>query len=98
MGGRGGGSGGKGGAGIGRGLTFDAGGGKSTMIFKINAGKRAQYEKYKGIINHVSGTSLQPYASVNFLNGKAVGGRTMTTSYARTVVKALKNAGMKMSH
>ena len=66
-------------------------GNKSTMIVRAEEGK-----EYESIINRISSTELQPFYGINFLDGKIVGGRTMTRSSVDAVIAAAKKANLKI--
>jgi hypothetical protein len=66
-------------------------GNKSTLIIRAEEGK-----EYESIINRVSSTELQPFYGINFLDGKVVGGRTMSQSSVDAVIAAAKKANLKI--
>mgnify|MGYP001560340606 CR=1 FL=1 len=63
-------------------------GNKSQLI-----GTREELAEYEGIIRRVSSTELQPCAGVNFLDGKAIGGRTLTAKEAEKAIDLAGKAG-----
>lgn len=66
-------------------------GNKSTLIIRAEDGK-----EYESIINRISSTELQPFYGINFLDGKTVGGRTMSQSSVDAVIAAAKKANLKI--
>jgi hypothetical protein len=66
-------------------------GNKSTLIIRAEEGK-----EYESIINRVSSTELQPFYGINFLDGKVVGGRTMSQSSVDAVIAAAKKANLQI--
>jgi hypothetical protein len=58
--------------------------------------KREDGAEYDAIVKVQSSTVLQPYYGINFINGKAVGGSTMSQSQVETVVAAAKKANLKI--
>jgi hypothetical protein len=66
-------------------ITF---GNKSQLI-----GTREELAEYASIIRSISSTHLQPCAGVNFLDGKPVGGRTLTQMEADRALEIAKKAG-----
>ncbi|MFA5340562.1 MAG: hypothetical protein WC332_02180 [Clostridia bacterium] len=64
-------------------------GNKTSLIIKREEGK-----EYEIIINHISSTEAQPYFGVNFIDGKPVGGRTMTESQKQMMIAAAKKANL----
>jgi hypothetical protein len=56
--------------------------------------KREDGAEYEGIVNHISSTEAQPYYAINFLDGKPVGGRTMTEMQVNALIAAAKKANL----
>jgi hypothetical protein len=66
-------------------------GNKMSLIVKAEDGK-----EYESIINRISSTELQPYYGINFLDGKAVGGRTMSQTSVDVMIAAAKKANLQI--
>ncbi|MFH2076936.1 MAG: hypothetical protein ABIJ57_16620 [Pseudomonadota bacterium] len=66
-------------------------GNKSSLIVRVENGK-----EYDGIVNRISSTELQPYYGINFLDGKVVGGRTMSQSSVDAMVAAARKANLQI--
>jgi len=66
-------------------------GSKSTLIIRAEEGK-----EYESIVNRISSTELQPYYGINFVDGKIVGGRTMSQTSADVLIAAARKANMKI--
>lgn len=64
-------------------------GNKTSLIVKREDGK-----EYEAIVNHISSTEAQPYYGINFIDGKAVGGRSMTEGQKQMMVAAAKKANL----
>jgi hypothetical protein len=58
--------------------------------------KREEATEYTSIIKIQSSTSEQPFCGINFMDGKPVGGRTMTAMEVETMIAAAKKAGMQI--
>lgn len=56
-------------------------------------GQRNELAEFSAIIRSISSTHLQPCAGVNFLDGKAIGGRTLTQREADLAVEIARKAG-----
>lgn len=66
-------------------------GNKMSLIVKREEGK-----EFEAIVKHISSTSEQPFLGINFVNGKPVGGRTMTQGDVDALVAGAKKAGLKI--
>ena len=66
-------------------------GNKSTLIIK-----REEGSEYDSIVKIQSSTTPQPYYGINFVDGKAVGGSTLTQGQVDMVIDRAKAAGMKI--
>lgn len=64
-------------------------GNKSSLIIKREDGK-----EYESMIQHISSTEAQPYFGINFIDGKAVGGRTMSEGQKQMMIAAAKKANL----
>ena len=62
-------------------------GNRSSLIIKREDGK-----EYESIVKVQSSTSLQPYCGINFVDGKAVGGSTMSQGQVDALIAAAKKA------
>jgi len=58
--------------------------------------KREEAAEYESIIKVQSSTSAQPFCGINFMDGKPVGGRTMTAGEVENLIAAAKKAGMQI--
>ena len=52
--------------------------------------------EYDAIVKAQSSTELQPYYGINFLDGKIIGGRTMSQSDVDGLRRAAQKAGLKI--
>ena len=66
-------------------------GNKMSLIVKREDGK-----EYESIINAISSTELQPFYGINFIDGRAVGGRTMSQGEVDALIAAAKKANLKI--
>ena len=66
-------------------------GNKSTEIIERKAGI-----EMPEIVKVQSSTELQPFYGINFVDGKVVGGRTLTAVQVDQIVAAAKRAGLKI--
>jgi hypothetical protein len=66
-------------------------GSKSSLIIK-----REEGTQYESLIQHISSTEPQPYYGINFLESKAIGGRTMTEGQVALLIAAAKKAGSQI--
>ena len=64
-------------------------GNKSSLIIRREDGK-----EYESMIQHISSTEAQPYFGINFIDGKAVGGRTMSEGQKQMMIAAAKKANL----
>lgn len=58
--------------------------------------KREEATEYESIIKAQSSTSEQPFCGINFMDGKAVGGSTMTQGQVDAMIAAAKKAGFQI--
>lgn len=60
-------------------------------------GTRDELAEYESLIQIMSSTSAQPYAGVNFLDGKPVGGRTLTEGEMQLMLKKAAEVGAEVT-
>lgn len=66
-------------------------GNKMSLIVKQEEGK-----EFEAIVKRISSTSEQPFYGINFVDGKPVGGCTMTAGNVAALVARAKKAGLKI--
>lgn len=67
-------------------------GNRSVLVLLRSAEEAAEYAR---IIRSISSTEIQEYCGINFLDGQAVGGRTMTKGeVAALIAMANKNGSV----
>jgi len=55
--------------------------------------RSAEATEYESKIQRVSSTAAQPFVGINFVDGKCIGGRTMTDSEVKNLVASVTKAG-----
>jgi len=58
--------------------------------------KREESAEYESIIKIQSSTSAQPFCGINFLDGKAVGGSTMSQGQVDGLIANAKKSGFEI--
>jgi hypothetical protein len=62
-------------------------------ICLVVGSRSAEAAEYESKIQRVSSTGAQPFVGINFVDGKCIGGRTMSDSEVKILVAAVTKAG-----